>query len=135
MNPHIRTAGITAAGANSIVLDAVLRHQTDACAHTVAVAFRSYGPNEQPVIGGRTDVVKDSQRSIEFSENHIDAAIVVQVTKRCAAVNASPGKRRTSPGRDVSKLLIAQIREDNVGLRHSGAQAAFGIHHMAAGGE
>src|SRR5258708_40290607 len=99
MNPHIRTAGITAAGANSIVLDAVLRHQTDACAHTVAVAFRSYGPNEQPVIGGRTVFVKVSQRSIELRENHIDAAIVVQVTKCCAAVKASPAKLPTSPGR------------------------------------
>src|SRR5216684_6502832 len=134
MNAHVRTAGITTPGANGIVLDAILRQQTDARAYAVAVAFRSYGPNEQPVIGGRTDVVKDSQRSIEFSENHIDAAIVVQVSKRCAAVNASPGKRRTSPGRDVSKLLIAQIREDNVGLRHSGAQAAFGVHHVAASG-
>ncbi len=135
MNPHIRTAGITAAGANGIVLDAVLRHQTDARADTVAIALTSYGTDNQPVIWGRTDVVKDSQRSIEFSENHIDAAIVVQVTERCAAVHASPGKRRTSPGRDVSKLLIAQIREDNVGLRHSGAQAAFGVHHVAASGE
>ena len=87
------------------------------------------------MIGGRTDVVKDSQRPVEFREDNIDAAIVVQVTERCATVHASAGKRRTSPGREVSKLPMAHIREDNVGLRHSGAKAAFGIHHMAAGGE
>src|SRR5437667_5049532 len=114
MNAHIRTAGVAATGANGIVLGAVLRHQTDTRADAVAVAFRSYRPDEQPVIGGRTDIVKDSQRPIEFSENHIDSAIVVQVTERCAAMHASPGKRRTSPGRDVSKLPMSQIREDNV---------------------
>src|SRR5216684_7960228 len=96
MNAHVRTAGITTPGANGIVLDAILRQQTDARAYAVAVAFRSYRPNEQPVIGGRTDVVKDSQRPIEFSENHIDAAIVVQVPKGSAAVHASSGKRHTS---------------------------------------
>ncbi len=91
MNPHIRTAGVAAAGANGIVLDAVLRDQADARADAVAVAFRSYGPNEQPVIGGRTDVVKDSQRPVEFSEDHVHAAIIVQVPKGSALRRVTPG--------------------------------------------
>src|SRR5712692_7965400 len=135
MNAYIGAAGIAAAGADGIVLDTVFREQTDARADTVAVALRSYGPDEQPVIGGRADVVKDSQWPIEFRKNHVDAAIVVQVTKGSTAVHASPGKRPTGLGGDVRELLIAQIREDNVGLRYGGAQTAFGIHHVAADGK
>src|SRR5260370_6937453 len=109
MNPHIRTASIASAGADGIVLDAVLRHQADARADAVAIALSSYGPNEQPVIGGRTDVVKDSQRPVEFSEDHVHAAIVVQVPKASAAVHASPGTCRTHPRPDVSNLPMSPI--------------------------
>src|SRR6266849_394106 len=135
MNAHIRTAGIADAGIDGIVLDAVLRHQTNARADAVAVALRSYGPDEQPVIGCWAHVAQDSQRPIEFRKYHVDAAIVVQVAKGCAAVHTSPGKRHAGLGSDIRELLIAQIREDNVGLRYGGTQTAFSIHHVATGRE
>src|SRR5437879_5654299 len=135
MNPHVRAAGIANARADVIVLDAVFCHQTDARANTVAVALRSDCPDEQPVVGGWADIPQDSQWPIELRQNHVDAAIVVQVSKGRAAVHASLGKHHSSRGGDLGEIEVAEIRKDDVGLRYGGTQTAFSVHHVAAGGE
>ena len=86
MNAHVGTAGITDARTDGIVLDAVFRSQTNARSNPIAIALRSDCPDEQPVIGRRADVAQDAQWPIEFRQNHINAAIVVQIAEGCAPV-------------------------------------------------
>src|SRR5438552_14926204 len=98
MNAHVGTAGITDARADGIVLDAVFRDHTNARSNPITIALRSDCPNEQPVIGRRAGVVQDAQRPIEFRENRINPANVVQITEGRASVYASPRKRTACRG-------------------------------------
>lgn len=79
MNAQVRAAGIPNACSDGVVLGVILSLQTNEGTDAVAVALRSDGADEQPVVGTGLNISQDAQRAIELPENHINAAIVVQI--------------------------------------------------------
>ena len=83
----------------------------------LTVAAGSAQPNRQPVPGARGDVVKQLHGTIERSDNHIDAAVVIEIGKGRPVVKGRLLEVRSGAGRDVLESPPSDIAENAVGQR------------------
>src|SRR6185436_18349852 len=113
----VRGAGVAHGGRLVVVLDASgLTCQFDGYADAVAVALAAFQSELEPVPAARRDVVQDFRRLPYHRNDHVDAAVVVEVTEGASPVRPGALHGRSGLGRHVAEATLPDALEQGVRL-------------------
>ena len=81
------------------------------------------------------DVVEKLDLPAKHSDHHVDASIIIEVSKGHAAVSRLDLKIWSGRGTDVLKLGVAEVSEDGIRFRVAARWDEFAdvVHHVGPG--